>query len=235
VEIVKGRQWLPDFSQSNFAARLQNIVSRRREESGLYSEIAEKIQLTSAHHLLDVGTGSGLQLKVIHELEPSLELYGLDLSEASILVAKKNLKRVDVDLRVGSIENTSYEDNFFDVVTCNSSMSYWKNLQSCFDEIYRILKPGAYARLFEPQNDFDIDQVVKTIRENMAGESWLRRTAAVALNKYALTRGQRVGLKLYSLEELEKVARQSRFGDHIKIERTTLQKLPIFLQITLLK
>ncbi len=182
-----------------------------------------------------MGTGSGLQLKVIHEMEPNLELYGLDLSDASILVAKKNLKRLDVDLRVGSIENTSYEDNFFDWVTCNSSMSYWKNLKACFDEIYRILKPGGYTRLFEPQNDFDIDQVVKTIRENMAGKSWLRRTAAVALNKYALTRGQRVGLKLYSQVELEMVARQSQFGDHIEIERTTLQKLPIFLQITLRK
>jgi ubiquinone/menaquinone biosynthesis C-methylase UbiE len=226
---------MPEFSQSKFAAKLQNVVSRRREESGLYKEIAEKLPLADAGRLLDVGTGSGLQLKVIHEMEPNLELYGLDLSEASILVAKKNLKRVDVDLRVGSIENTSYEDNFFDRVTCNSSMSYWKNLSACFDEIYRILKPGGYARLFEPQNDFDIDQVVKTIRENMADKSWLRRTAAVALNKYALTRGQKVGLKLYSLEGLEKVAQQSRFGDHIKIERITLQKLPIFLQITLMK
>jgi ubiquinone/menaquinone biosynthesis C-methylase UbiE len=224
-----------EFSQSKIAAKLQNIVSRRQEESGLYKEIAEKLPLASAGCLLDVGTGSGLQLKVIHEMEPNLELYGLDLSEASILVAKKNLKRLDVDLRVGSIENTSYEDNFFDWVTSNSSMSYWKNLKACFDEIYRILKPGGCARLFEPQNDFDIDQVVNTIRENMAGKSWLRRTAAVALNKFALTRGQRVGLKLYSQEELEMVARQSQFGDHIEIERTTLQKLPIFLQITLRK
>lgn len=226
---------MPEFSQSKLAAKLQNAVSQRREESGLYSEIAEKIQLASAHRLLDVGTGSGLQLKVIHEMEPNLELFGLDLSEASILVARKNLKRVNVDLRVGSIENTSYEDDFFDRVTCHSSMSYWKNLRACFDEIYRILKPGGYARLFEPHNNFDIDQVVKTIRDNMAGKSWLRRTAAVALNKVALTRGQRVGLKLYSLEELEQVARQSRFGDHITIEKTTLQKLPIFLQITLMK
>jgi ubiquinone/menaquinone biosynthesis C-methylase UbiE len=226
---------MSEFSQSNFAAKLQNVVSRRREEAGLYKEIAEKLPLASAGRLLDVGTGSGLQLKVIHEMEPNLELYGLDLSEASILVAKKNLKGLAVDLRAGSVENTPYEDNFFNWVTCNSSMSYWKNLRACFDEIYRILKPGGYARLFEPQNDFDIDQVVKTIRENMAGKSWLRRTAAVALNKYALTRGQRVGLKLYSQEELEKVAWQSRFGDQIKIERTSLQKLPIFLQITLRK
>jgi ubiquinone/menaquinone biosynthesis C-methylase UbiE len=226
---------MSEFSKTNLAAKLQNIVSRRREESGLYREIAEKLPLASAGRLLDVGTGSGLQLKVIHEMEPNLELYGLDLSEASILVAEKNLIRLGVDLRVGSIENAPYENDFFDWVTCNSSMSYWKNLQSCFDEIYRILMPGGCARLFEPQNDFDIDQVVKTIRENLAGKSWLRRTAAVALTKYALTRGQRVGLKLYSLEELEKVARQSRFGDHIKIERTSLQNLPIFLQITLMK
>ena len=58
------------FSESRFAARLQNVVSRRREESGLYREIAERLPLADGDRLLDVGTGSGLQLRVVHELEP---------------------------------------------------------------------------------------------------------------------------------------------------------------------
>jgi len=211
------------------------MVSKRREEAGLYREIAEQLPLTDTGRLLDVGTGSGLQLKVIHNMRPSLELFGLDISSASIRVAHRNLEGIEVDLREGSIENTSYDDDFFDIVTCNTSMSYWKNPMSCFDEIHRILKPGGAAILFEPQKDIDIDEVVETIRTNLADKGPLRRFAAISLNKLALRWGHKFGLRLYSVDELEEIAARSRFGNNNSIERVTLQNLPIFVRITLVK
>ena len=226
---------MPSFSQSRLAAKLQDMVSKRREEAGLYREIAEKLPLTYTGRLLDVGTGSGLQLKVIHELRPNLELFGLDLSSASIAVARKNLAGMAVDLRAGSIESTSYDDCFFDIVTCNASMSYWKDPILCFDEIHRILRPGGCAVLFEPQKDVDMAQVVATINANLADKSHLRRFLAVNLNTFALRRGYLAGLRLYAVSELEEMVQQSRFGRHASIERTTLQNLPIFVRIALMK
>ncbi len=226
---------MPDSSGSRFAAWLQQVVARRREEAGLYREIAEKLPLADGARVLDVGTGSGLQLKVIRELQPSAHLFGLDLSAASIRHARANLQGLPVDLRVGSIEHTAYDNDFFDIVTCNSSMSYWQHVVACFDEIYRILKPRGRAVLFEPQKDYNMDEVVATIRSDLAQQSWLRREAAVLLNKFALSRGSSVGLRLYSVQELAELARQSRFGDHIAVDRTTLQNLPIFAQIALIK
>lgn len=108
---------------------------------------------------MEVGCGTGRQLKVVHERQPGLALFGLDLSEAAIRNAERNLEGLDVDLRAGSIEDADYEDDFFDFVTCFSSMSYWENLVPCFDEIHRILKPGGAAQLVEPQKDVDIDEV----------------------------------------------------------------------------
>jgi SAM-dependent methyltransferase len=226
---------MTSFSRSRFAAYLQHVVSKRREEVGLYSEIAEALELPSTGRLLDVGTGSGLQLKVIHGIRPELELYGIDISEAAIRVARRNLEGLDVDLRAESIESTSHEDGFFDIVASNTSMSYWKNPVQCFNEIFRILKPGGVARLFEPQKEVDVDEVGRIIESNLADKSRLRRFVAVSMNKFALRRGGRIGLRLYSIDELMQIAGQSTFGKDVSIKRITLQNLPLFVQIVLSK
>ena len=56
---------MPKFLQTKFAAGLQQIVSFRREDAGLYREIAERLPLDEAERILDVGTGTGLQLRAI--------------------------------------------------------------------------------------------------------------------------------------------------------------------------
>jgi ubiquinone/menaquinone biosynthesis C-methylase UbiE len=223
------------FSQSRFAAKLQEKVSVRRYETGLYKEIAEKLPLQETGRVLDVGTGTGLQLRAIHEIRPGVSLHGLDLSGEAIELAKAYLADLDVDLRVGSIESTNFDDDTFDIVTCNSSMSYWKSLVGCFDEIYRILKPGGQAVLFEPRKNIDIDGALAIIRRNMADESPVRRFLAVNMNRFGLKWGRTLGLKLYSMEELERICRKSRFGDQVSITPETLLDIPIFMRVCLTK
>ena len=223
------------FSQSWIAAKLQEAVSKRREETGLYNDIATLIDLPDIGRLLDIGTGTGLQLRVINIQKPNLELYGLDLSFRSIQIARKYLEKRGVDLRVGSIEETPYPGDYFDIVTCHSSMSYWESLISCFNEIYRILKIGGSAQLFEPRKNIDIDEAVEIIRKNLEGESKLRIFLATNLNKYGLRKGNRLGLKLYSRSEIKKIVNQSDFGDQVSVEPVTIQNLPIFMQISLQK
>ena len=226
---------MPKFSDSRFSAWLQNLVSKRREETGLYREIAEALPLEVDINLLDVGTGSGLQLKVIHEMEPTVELYGIDLSLEAIKVAARNLRAMEVDLRVEGIEDTSFDDKFFDIITCNASMSYWQNLPGCFNEIYRILKPGGRAVLFEPRENINIEKALKILRQNMVEECCLRRFAAVNLNRFALRRGRTVGLNLYRMEEIRSIAASSRFRDGVSVTPVALQYIPIFMKIILQK
>jgi hypothetical protein len=120
-------------------------------------------------------------------------------------------------------------------LTCFSSMSYWKNMVSCFNEIFRILKPGGSAKLVEPQADIDLDQVVETIKANLAQESWFRRFFASNLNKSALKFGRSLGLKLYSSQEIAWIISEAKFGKTHKVERVVIQDLPIFILVTLTK
>jgi len=226
---------MPRFSQSKFAAWLQNIVSHRREESGLYSEIAGYLPLEGAERVLDIGTGTGLQLRVIHHLQPSIGLFGIDLSAPAIDAATKAIGVLKPDLRVGSIEKTTYPDDFFDVITCNSSMSYWDNPLICFNEIYRILKPGGAVKLFEPHQDIDLEGALDQIRNQMADKSLIRRWGAVQLNKYALKRGSKIGLNLYDRDDLLELTRASSFGENSSVDQVSLLDIPIFVCIHLWK
>ncbi len=226
---------MSQFSQSKFAAWLQHIISQRREESGLYAEIADYLPLDAADRVLDIGTGTGLQLQVIHQLHPAVEIFGIDLSAAAIEAARKALGDLKVDLKMGSIEKTPYPDVFFDVITCNSSMSYWNNPLVSFNEIYRILKPGGVVKLFEPHQDIDLDAALEQIRENMADKGPLRRWGAVQMNKVALQRGKRIGLNLYSRDELLELVRSSNFGENSAVELISLLSIPIFVCIQLWK
>jgi len=72
------------FSEGKFTARLQTIVSYRRQESGLYREIAGRLPLDGPIRVLDIGTGTGLQLRAIHNRSPGSKLFGLDLSEPTL-------------------------------------------------------------------------------------------------------------------------------------------------------
>lgn len=226
---------MAQFSQSRFAAWLQNIVSHRREDSGLYAEIAGYLPLDGAERVLDIGTGTGLQLRAINQLHPSIELFGIDLSSAAIDAANRSIADLEPDLRVGSIERTTYPDDFFDVVTCNSSMSYWDNPLNSFNEIYRILKSGGDVKLFEPHQDIDLERALDQIRENMADKSPLRRWGAVQFNKFALERGSKFGLNLYTRDELLEISRKSGFGVNSSVDHVSLLDIPIFVCIHLWK
>jgi len=226
---------MKNFGESKFAARLQEIVSRRREEAGLYQEIAKQLPFGAKQRILDVGTGTGLQLKVIHAIHPEADLFGLDLSRAAIRIASQALAGLDVDLRAGSILSTSYENDFFDVVTCNSSMSYWEKPGECFNEIFRIVKNGGHVYLFEPHREIEIEKALDQIRKKMADKNPLRRWGAVQMNKFALTRGSRLGMNLYAISELKEIARGSLFADNQDITETSLLGIPIFVKIHLWK
>jgi len=223
------------FSESVFAAWLQMIVSYRRQESGLYREIAERLPLGKVGRVLDIGTGTGLQLRAVHDLHPEAELFGLDLSPRAIRAARKALQDLKVDLRSGSIAAAPYEDGFFDLVTCNASMSYWEDPAECLNEIFRILKPGGEAVLFEPHRDIDIQDALERIRQIMADKGPLRRWGAVQLNKFGLQRSGGIGMKLYSRAELIDLARTSSFEDNCSVELTSLLDIPIFVCIHLWK
>ncbi len=95
--------------------------------------------------MLDIGCGGGATLKRLLKRSQDSKAYGIDISEESLAKARSvNEKLIDkrVFLTKGSAEQLPYQDGLFDLVTAVETVYFWPDLQHCFSEVLRVLKPG---------------------------------------------------------------------------------------------
>ena len=103
--------------------------------------------------MLDVGCGGGFTIRRLLKRSRDAQVYGIDISEESVVKAKKvNADVLDkqVFVTLGSAEKLPYEDGKFDLVTAVETVYFWPNLPDCLQEVCRVLKPGGkFAILVE--------------------------------------------------------------------------------------
>lgn len=92
---------------------------------------------------LDVGTGTGLVLRALHEQRPTLRLTGIDLSPGMLEVARTALPDaafVEADATV-----LPFGDASFDLVTCATSLHLFPDARAAMAEWARVLRAGGRA------------------------------------------------------------------------------------------
>lgn len=96
--------------------------------------------------VLDLGCGSGFDLFVASRLVgESGRVCGVDLTEEMVKRAKDNLASANItniEIKKVDSENIPYADHTFDVVISNGVINLSPCKNTCFKEIYRVLKPG---------------------------------------------------------------------------------------------
>ena len=107
----------------------------------LYPVMLEKLSHIPFQSALDLGCGTGEMLKLILQEDVGKELYGIDLSEKMLHVAKSKLPE-QVKLLLGDSEALPFPDNIFDVVYCNDSCHHYPAPMTVLREVHRVLKPG---------------------------------------------------------------------------------------------
>lgn len=217
-----------DFSPlPRVAAWLYDCLVRIGPVKTQTAEIARDLaSLLDSGRVLDVGTGPGRLLLELRKLNDHLELFGLDISASMVRRARKNLQGIHVDLRQGSIQDTDYESGFFDAITCVGSFYLWDQPTECVDEIFRILKPGRSAYLFESYRDHDAQELRHALAANLVKVApWRRPLCGFALKKQ-LRMTYRVG-------EFERILDQTKFAKSYGLTKVKLAGLPIWLRIRL--
>ncbi|MFX1326081.1 MAG: class I SAM-dependent methyltransferase [Promethearchaeota archaeon] len=212
-----------------FAAKLYDKMMQLEPMKIQRKQIAELLlEQIDKGTLLDIGTGHGRLLIEINNLNPEIELYGLDISEKMIQLAKVNLKNIKANLQQGNITNTDYHTNFFDLITCTGSFYLWDAPIEGLNEIYRILKPKKTAFLFESHKEYDKLNLKNGIKENLSDEGFFDRK----LVPYFLKKQLKM---TYDISELKTILNKSLFKNNYSFEKISLANLPIWLKIELFK
>jgi len=212
-----------------FGASLYDRMTQSRAIKAQFREIAQDLVSRVSHgRLLDIGTRPGRLLIEIHKMNSDIELFGLDVSASMIGAARKNLTGIKTDLRQGNIRSTSYESDFFDIITCTGSFYLWEYPVESLEEIFRILKEGQSAYLYETYKDFDRIELKKALRANLKNEQLLLRLITPFFLKKQLK-------MTYKSGEVAEIIEQTRFAGNYKLDMIILAGLPIWMRIELRK
>ncbi|WP_407421866.1 class I SAM-dependent methyltransferase [Methanobrevibacter sp.] len=102
------------------------------------------LDIKSGDIILDVGCGGGINIKRM--VQDAKKVYGIDYSIESVKLSRKvNEKLIDdgkVEIMKGNVKDLPFEDNSFDIVTAFETVYFWPDIEKCFGEVKRVLKPG---------------------------------------------------------------------------------------------
>ncbi|HQI41936.1 MAG: arsenite S-adenosylmethyltransferase [Ignavibacteriales bacterium UTCHB2] len=112
---------------------------------GLPTEFAE---IKKGDTVVDLGSGAGNDVFVARALVGNEgKVIGIDFTDEMIIKANLNLDKLgyrNVEFKYGEIEDLPIDDNFADVVVSNCVLNLVPDKQKAFNEIFRVLKPGAH-------------------------------------------------------------------------------------------
>lgn len=118
--------------------------------------------------ILDIGTGPGRLPIEIAKQVVNAQVVGIDLSEDMVKIAKRHADKAGladrVKFKVASAYNTGFEDNSVDLVVSTAMIHHLKEPVRAFNEMYRILKLGSEAWIYDGRKDVTKAEFEETVR-----------------------------------------------------------------------
>ena len=122
-----------------------------------YGQVAEEIVSNiESGVILDLGTGPGyLPIEIVRRAS-GINIIGVDLSRKLIQMAQANAAKTpyshQLRFEVGNAAELRFDSQFFDMVISTGMLHSLKNPVAVLNEIHRVLKKEAEARIYDPAN-----------------------------------------------------------------------------------
>lgn len=205
-------------------------------EKILYQMVAEDIcQDFRTGSLLDVGCGDGKLLSYIQRLVPDAVLTGIDFSKKNIKQANKFLdqsaKSGDVEgnlkFMVGDIQALPIENDKFDRAVSTCALHHFPYIARSFAEIYRVLKPGGTALIYDFRKEASYEDMYWLMYE------WSANITSI-FRPWILKKWMREYYDYVPQNRLIDAAQSSRFKNY-RLEKFFLIQRPVFFKLLLEK
>lgn len=107
--------------------------------------------------ILDIGCGGGININRM--AKHAKKVYGVDYSMDSVKVSREVNRQEIYDGKVevvhGDVQSLPFDDETFDIVTAFETVYFWPNIEKCFGEVKRVLKPGGIFLIGTESNGSD--------------------------------------------------------------------------------
>ena len=109
-------------------------------------QVADAANITAGDRVLDVACGTGVVTReAADRVGATGTVTGIDINDGMLAVARR--VRPEIDWRQGDASELPFEDESFDVVTCQFSLMYFPDRLAALTEMMRVLKPGGRLAL----------------------------------------------------------------------------------------
>jgi len=125
-----------------FAGSVMAVVNAKQ-----VAAVVDEVAPAQGEHVLEVGFGPGVGLRMLAARAPGVRVAGIDPSGDMVRAAGRRVRRVAdrVDLREGMAAALPWADETFDAVCTTNSLQLWQPAQASLAEVLRVLRPGGRA------------------------------------------------------------------------------------------
>ena len=138
----------------------EHLLAKSRDyvwNDDFLAQMAKRLKLKNCSNILDVGAGIGHWTKKIAKLvAKNANIYALDQepqwTQKSLETIPNKKASQNFQFINGNVYNLPFEDNYFDLTTCQTLLLHLANPLLALKEMLRVTKSGGLILLSEPEN-----------------------------------------------------------------------------------
>ena len=145
-KVMRFKPWLGDTFSFLYDFVMKSSIFPKKfggDMSKHYEILTQELKYIHRKYVLELATGSG---SAINFLGNDNHYAGIDISPGLLKKAMKSFRATgfkEAEFYVASADDLPFDDNIFDVCLCILSMNFFGDVKRVFQEIERVLVPGA--------------------------------------------------------------------------------------------
>ena len=182
--------------------RVFNFVARRYDRGiigkwllSIVKATIDEISLKKNSRILDAGVGTGNLLVLLERTHKNLDLYGVDISEKMLAIARKKIRTAKImKLSVKNIDK-KFKDNFFNYIFVVDAFHHFPDHREVLAAFNHVLKKKGKLII----TDFDFGSLFNYIFHMLEpGNSWIYTQKAMRNlfieSGFSVEKQKRIGL-----------------------------------------